>query len=151
MPAPHFNRGHRVFPPPLSQEVGQAALPASQPQPPNLPPSTLERPKECINRHPTPAFALLCTIMDRMRSEEAGKRKETLMRFMGIWRIKVGNDLYPLIRLLLPDVSLPCPSRALLLRHKDKPAVGLFGRIIVLIRPCSATGRDRFTTSKKPC
>jgi hypothetical protein len=44
-------------------------------------------------------------MMDRLRSEEAGKRKDTLQRFFRLWREKVGSDLYPLIRLLLPDVS----------------------------------------------
>lgn len=46
-------------------------------------------------------------MMDRLRSEEASKRRDTLSRFMDLWRVKVGNDLYPLIRLLLPDV---CPE-----------------------------------------
>jgi len=80
---------------------------ASQTAPPA--PSTLERPKECINKHSTPAFYVLCSIMDRMRTEAAAKRHEILTRFMEAWRIKVGNDLYPLIRLLLPDVSHPFP------------------------------------------
>ena len=44
-------------------------------------------------------------MMDRLRTEEASKRRNTLERFFELWRIKVGNDLYPLIRLLLPDVS----------------------------------------------
>jgi DNA ligase-4 len=42
--------------------------------------------------------------MDRLRTEDPSKRKNTLERFFEIWRVKVGNDLYPLIRLLLPDV-----------------------------------------------
>ncbi|KAL7418712.1 DNA ligase (ATP) [Cryptotrichosporon argae] len=110
MPAPQWHHGHRVRPlgVPTTQEtdvddpddVGH--IPASQPQA-GPPPSTLERPAGCINRHSTPPFALLCSVMDRMRSEEAGKRRETLSRFMALWRVKVGNDLYPLVRLLLPD------------------------------------------------
>lgn len=112
MPAARWNRGHRIPPlPAASQEdIGNpAALPASQPQPPEPPTSSLDRPKECVNKYPTPAFSLLCTMMDRMRSEEAGKRRDTLIRFMNLWRIKVGNDLYPLTRLLLPDVGLSLP------------------------------------------
>jgi DNA ligase-4 len=69
------------------------------------PPTQLERPAECVNRNSTPAFAILCSVMDRLRNEKAGKRSETLARFFEIWRKKVGYDLYPLIRLLLPDVS----------------------------------------------
>ena len=93
------------LPPTTQGEAQEHDIPASQPQPPLPPVSTIERPPDCVNKYPTPAFALLCTMMDRMRNEEASKRRETLSRFMDIWRIKVGNDLYPLIRLLLPDVS----------------------------------------------
>lgn len=107
MPAAQYDRGHRVhLPPGISQdEPDEASLPASQPQPPVPLTTNLERPKECINKYPTPAFSLLCTMMDRMRAEDPSKRKETLSRFMSLWRVKVGNDIYPLIRLLLPDVS----------------------------------------------
>ncbi|KAK8845565.1 hypothetical protein IAR55_006280 [Kwoniella newhampshirensis] len=98
---------HRHEPPPASQlpadSSSAAFLPASQPEPPTLPPSTLERPAECINRNSTPHFSLLCTMMDRLRTEEASKRKDILGRFMDLWRVKVGWDMYPLIRLLLPD------------------------------------------------
>lgn len=107
-----FSRGgeRQRFPPPGSQaskedDEDATQIPLSQAAP--LPPPTqLERPPDCINRHPTPAFAILCSVMDRLRSEEASKRRDTLTRFMNIWRLKVGNDLYPLIRLLLPDVRL---------------------------------------------
>ena len=105
MPPPRWNHGHHVLPDASQDDPDPSLLPASQPQPPLPPPSTLERPKQCINRFPTPAFSLLCTMMDRMRNEDPGKRRETLSRFMALWRIKVGNDLYPLVRLLLPDVS----------------------------------------------
>jgi hypothetical protein len=113
MPAQLWSRGHRV-PPSLGtgsqEETDELAIPASQPQPPNPPVSTVERPPGCINKYPTPGFSLLCTMMDRLRSEEASKRKETLSRFFELWRVKVGNDLYPLVRLLLPDVS--CHAQA---------------------------------------
>ncbi|WVR03601.1 hypothetical protein IAU60_000593 [Kwoniella sp. DSM 27419] len=92
---------HRHPVPPSSMEDGPPL--ASQPEPPTLPPSTLERPADCVNKHSTPHFSLLCTMMDRLRTEEASKRRDILARFMELWRIKVGNDLYPLIRMLLPD------------------------------------------------
>jgi DNA ligase-4 len=104
-----WHRGHRIPPvgPLGTQDDGDLSLiPASQPQPPVPPQSNVDRPAECINKYPTPAFALLCTMMDRLRSEEASKRRDTLSRFMDLWRVKVGNDLCPLIRLLLPDVSV---------------------------------------------
>lgn len=103
MPSGRWNRGHQV--PSATQDADPDADPEAGPS--SLPQvSNLERPRECINRFPTPAFSLLCTMMDRLRTEEASKRRNTLERFFELWRIKVGNDLYPLIRLLLPDVSL---------------------------------------------
>ncbi|WWD08963.1 hypothetical protein V865_007078 [Kwoniella europaea PYCC6329] len=100
---------HPLPPGPTSSQLDPdddllAAPPASQPEPPQEPPpTTLEKPADCVNIYPTPHFSLLCTMMDRLRTEEASKRRDILRRFMDLWRIKVGNDLYPLIRLLLPD------------------------------------------------
>lgn len=107
MPAPRFYKGHRQpLPPadsqPRDDDDGEPTLSQSAPLPP---PTQLERPRDCINRNPTPPFSVLCAVMDRLRTEEASKRRDILTRFMNQWRIKVGNDLYPLIRLLLPDVS----------------------------------------------
>lgn len=108
MPSGRWYKGHQV---PSTQEADPEAGPSSQGDvAPQI--STLERPRECINRFPTPAFSLLCTMMDRLRTEEASKRRNTLERFFELWRIKVGNDLYPLIRLLLPDVSWSRPGYA---------------------------------------
>ncbi|KLT43549.1 ATP-dependent DNA ligase [Cutaneotrichosporon oleaginosum] len=101
MPAGKYFHGRRQAPPPVSAK-DEDELPLSQGAP--LPPPTqLDRPRECVNRFQTPPFSVLCSVMDRLRTEEAGKRKDILLRFMNQWRVKVGNDLYPLIRLLLPD------------------------------------------------
>lgn len=103
MPSGRWHRGPpptQAHDPDADPEAGPSSYGDGQPQVSNL-----ERPRECINRFPTPAFSLLCTMMDRLRTEEASKRRNTLERFFELWRIKVGNDLYPLIRLLLPDVS----------------------------------------------
>ncbi|WWC58136.1 uncharacterized protein I303_100671 [Kwoniella dejecticola CBS 10117] len=100
---------HPLPPGPSSSQLdpdgdGEAvAPPASQPEPQEPPSANLEKPADCVNKFPTPHFSLLCTMMDRLRTEEASKRRDILYRFMELWRIKVGNDLYPLIRLLLPD------------------------------------------------
>lgn len=84
-----------------TQEESQDA-----PAPSQLAPATqLERPAGCRNFNDTPAFGILCSTMDRLRNEKPAKRIDTLTRFMQIWRTRVGNDFYPLIRLLLPDVS----------------------------------------------
>lgn len=103
MPAPYYHRGQ-----PATRDEGvdesQAGSQTTEGRP--LPPTQLERPKDCVNKFPTPPFALLCTVMDRLRGEEAGKRRDTLKRLFEMWRLKVGNDLYPLFRLLLPDVSI---------------------------------------------
>lgn len=111
-------------------------------------PSTLERPRDCINKHPTPAFAVLCSMMDRLRSEEAGKRKDTLQRFFRLWREKVGSDLYPLIRLLLPDVS---GTRGVGNIEERKDYRREEGRSWHHADSLRETGRDRCITSKKPC
>ncbi|BEI97354.1 hypothetical protein CcaverHIS631_0209430 [Cutaneotrichosporon cavernicola] len=105
MPAPRFYQGRRQALPPLGsqpKDEDDAELPLSQAAQ-LAPPTQLERPRECVNRFQTPPFSVICSVMDRLRTEEAGKRKEILTRFMSQWRHKVGNDLYPLIRLLLPD------------------------------------------------
>ncbi|WWC66828.1 uncharacterized protein I206_100735 [Kwoniella pini CBS 10737] len=87
----------------LDPDAEVDAPPISQPEPPEPPPTILGKPDDCVNKFPTPHFSLLCTMMDRLRTEEASKRRDILKRFMDLWRIKVGNDLFPLIRLLLPD------------------------------------------------
>ncbi|KAK4686832.1 DNA ligase 4, partial [Tremellales sp. Uapishka_1] len=95
MPA-QYHRGQRA--PPASQDEPSSSQQTSMP-----PPTNLERPRECINKFPTPPFSIVCEMMDRMRNEDPTKKKETLKRLMGLWREKVGLDMYPLIRLLLPD------------------------------------------------
>lgn len=114
MPPPPWVRGARAPHPYAAEDPSSQGDDGNAEAGPSTVPtvSTLERPRECINKHSTPPFSLLCTMMDRLRTEEANKRRDTLARFMNLWRIKVGNDLYPLIRLLLPDVSL-CGRRRL--------------------------------------
>lgn len=102
MPAPYYHREQAAERAEAYNE-SQGGTQTAEGRP--LPPTQLERPKDCINKYPTPPFALLCTVMDRLRGEEAGKRRDTLKRLFEMWRLKVGNDLYPLLRLLLPDVS----------------------------------------------
>jgi DNA ligase-4 len=126
MPPPPWRRGNRA--PETAPSQSQEDPDLIPPPPPVV--SAVERPKECINKYPTPAFALLCTMMDRLRSEEASKRRETLIRFMDLWRVKVGNDMYPLIRLLLPDVSVSIRSRVVpaqrcTQRDRERPVYNL--------------------------
>lgn len=90
--------------PPLTQEING--------QKPTLAPAiTLERPADCINRGQYPAFYIICGYLNRLRADAPHKKYELLMRIFGNWREKVGPDLYPLIRLLLPDVSLCVTAR----------------------------------------
>lgn len=134
MPSGRWHRG----PPPATQDLDQDGGPSSQGDvSPQV--STLERPRECINRFPTPAFSLLCTMMDRLRTEEASKRRNTLERFFELWRIKVGNDLYPLIRLLLPDVSALANTESSVWQTSNSADV------------CREIERGLFTISKKLC
>lgn len=98
MPSSHFYRDGKAYPKHVSDS--QDAAPPSQ----LAPASQVERPSGCRNFNKTPPFSILCSTMDRLRNEKAIKRIDTLTRFMQIWRTRVGNDFYPLIRLLLPDV-----------------------------------------------
>lgn len=103
-------------------------VPMSQSFPPQSqlpPPTQLERPADCVNRNSTPAFAIVCSIMDRLRNDKAGKRTETLSRLFNMWRAKVGNDLYPLIRLLLPDVGRVVLPGLTLQRDRERPVYNL--------------------------
>lgn len=98
-----FYRDGKAYPSQQPQESQDA------PESSQLAPATqLERPPDCRNFNETPAFGILCSTMDRLRNEKPTKRIDTLTRFLQLWRIKVGNDFYPVIRLLLPDVSRAC-------------------------------------------
>jgi hypothetical protein len=115
---PQYYKGQRMLPPDLQvkgepdSQGNPGTVPLSQAAQQEQPSSSagagaapLVRPKECINKYSTPAFTIVCSLMDRLRQDEPGKRRETLVRFLNMWRAKVGNDLYPLIRLLVPDVG----------------------------------------------
>ncbi|WVN89251.1 uncharacterized protein L203_104469 [Cryptococcus depauperatus CBS 7841] len=67
------------------------------------PSAVFQRPEGCSNPNSTPAFSLVCAMMERLKKENSFKRFEILERHFALWRAKVGSDLYPFIRLLLPD------------------------------------------------
>lgn len=117
---PHWAHGHLVKGPDDDTASQRPTAPVV---------SAVERPPDCVNKHQTPPFSNVCNMMDRLRNGEASKRREILTKSMEAWRETVGNDLYPLIRLLLPDVS------------RDEPDCA---------DQISEIARDQYIISKKP-
>ncbi|WVQ76196.1 hypothetical protein IAR50_005859 [Cryptococcus sp. DSM 104548] len=74
------------------------------------PPMTLERPPECVNRNSTPAFYVVVSALESIRKQKQHEKHQTLVRLFTLWRQNVGNDLYPLIRLLIPDKDRERPN-----------------------------------------
>ncbi|GAA5823391.1 hypothetical protein JCM3770_006850 [Rhodotorula araucariae] len=62
-----------------------------------------------IENGPAPPFGTLCGLYEQFESITRNKHKkhekkgEVLARFFELWRSEVGPDLYPVVRLLLPD------------------------------------------------
>ncbi|GEM06078.1 DNA ligase [Rhodotorula toruloides] len=62
-----------------------------------------------LENGPTPPFGVLCMLFDQFESatrnkhKKAGYKGELLGQFISHWRAEVGPDLYPLIRLMLPE------------------------------------------------
>ncbi|ODN88085.1 hypothetical protein L198_06844 [Cryptococcus wingfieldii CBS 7118] len=91
-------RGYHPDPPPPQDD---SKLP---------PPMTLERPPECVNRNSTPAFYVVVSALESIRKQKQHDKHQTLVRLFALWRQNVGNDLYPLIRLLIPDKDRERPN-----------------------------------------
>ncbi|KAB5590537.1 ATP-dependent DNA ligase [Ceratobasidium theobromae] len=87
--------------PPLSA-VDAATLPS----PDAVIPLPLIRPPGVVNHGPSPLFSRLADLFNALRSErKPEKRKTMLLRWFANWREKVGTDLYPALRLILPEAS----------------------------------------------
>ncbi|BGP36353.1 DNA ligase (ATP) [Rhodotorula kratochvilovae] len=72
------------------------------------PPDELVKPAG-IENGPTPPFGTLCGLFEQFESITRNKHKknekkgEVLARFFERWRSDVGPDLYPIVRLMLPE------------------------------------------------
>ncbi|QRV95869.1 ATP-dependent DNA ligase [Ceratobasidium sp. AG-Ba] len=85
--------------PPLSAVDTEILAP-----PPVVEPLPLIKPAGVINHNPSPPFSKLAALYEALRSErKPEKRKTMLLRWFGNWREKVGTDLYPALRLILPE------------------------------------------------
>ncbi|KAJ1304100.1 hypothetical protein OPQ81_008505 [Rhizoctonia solani] len=85
--------------PPLSA-VGNDAIPETG----IVDPLPLLRPVGVFNHGPSPLFSRLADLFEALRMErKQEKRKTMLLRWFTNWREKVGTDLYPALRLILPD------------------------------------------------
>ncbi|KAG8712068.1 DNA ligase (ATP) [Ceratobasidium sp. 394] len=72
--------------------------------PPVVEPLPLLRPLGVVNRNPSPLFAKLADLYQALRNErKPERRKSMLSRWFTNWREKVGTDLYPALRLILPQ------------------------------------------------
>ncbi|CUA67897.1 DNA ligase 4 [Rhizoctonia solani] len=85
--------------PPLSA-VGNDALP----EPSAVEPLPLLKPAGVFNHGPSPLFSRLADLFEALRlAKGQEKRKTMLLRWFANWREKVGTDLYPALRLILPE------------------------------------------------
>ncbi|KAG9088265.1 hypothetical protein FRC07_012624, partial [Ceratobasidium sp. 392] len=72
--------------------------------PPVVEPLPLLRPAGVINLKPSPLFAKLAELYEALRNERKAERRKTmLLRWFANWREKVGTDLHPALRLILPE------------------------------------------------
>ncbi|CAE7070145.1 unnamed protein product [Rhizoctonia solani] len=85
--------------PPLSA-IGNDAVP----EPTVVEPLPLLKPAGVFNHGPSPLFSKLADLFEALRIERRQeKRKTMLLRWFANWREKVGTDLYPALRLILPE------------------------------------------------
>lgn len=72
----------------------------------------IQRPSWLINKGPSPSFDVLCGFFDKILKERNHERRRAMIgRIIEEWRKRVGPDVYPLFRLMLPDVSNLTTSR----------------------------------------
>ncbi|CAE6411628.1 unnamed protein product [Rhizoctonia solani] len=85
--------------PPLSA-VGNDVVP----EPSAVEPLPLLKPAGVFNHGPSPLFSRMADLFEALRMERRQeKRKTMLLRWFANWREKVGTDLYPALRLILPE------------------------------------------------
>ncbi|CEL60205.1 DNA ligase 4 [Rhizoctonia solani AG-1 IB] len=64
----------------------------------------LLKPAGVYNHGPSPLFSKLADLFEALRTERRQeKRKTMLLRWFANWREKVGTDLHPALRLILPE------------------------------------------------
>ncbi|KAG8696577.1 DNA ligase (ATP) [Ceratobasidium sp. 395] len=72
--------------------------------PPVVEPLPLIRPAGVVNPNPSPLFIKLAGLYETLRRERSSdKRINMLKRWFTNWREQVGTDLYPALRLILPE------------------------------------------------
>lgn len=145
-------------------------------------PDDISKPEVVINTAQLP-FGVLCSIYDELEKATRMKQKnkaetkgQMIEHFFKLWRERIGNDLYPVVRLMLPDrdtrrrtynlkeqklakalvVALDLPpnsSAAIKLEHwklptKDDPGAGEFASVAYeVIKSRSTVTVSRSTTT----
>ncbi|KZP01667.1 ATP-dependent DNA ligase [Calocera viscosa TUFC12733] len=130
----------------MSAPPSPPASPKASVYPENNQPVQFERPPHVFNRGSSPPFTLVTTLfrdLSRANSKPP-KRREALAKWFHKWRTDVGNDLYPAMRLMVPQCD------------KDRAVYGLkeqaLARIYVTVLeldPGSNTAK-RLKNWKKP-
>lgn len=90
-------------------------------------------------------FSILCALFDKLQNErKQDKRKKYLSNFFAKWRVHCGNDLFPVLRLLLPH------------RDRERSVYGLkekaLAKLYIRVIPLGKTDPDamRLLYWKKP-
>lgn len=85
--------------------------------PPPLVGETLPRPPQLAPHGPSPPFHVVSDLFQLIaektapgqgRSKQGDKKRIILQKFFDQWRLRVGLDLFPVVRMLVPEVSSPC-------------------------------------------
>ncbi|EJU03583.1 ATP-dependent DNA ligase [Dacryopinax primogenitus] len=87
----------------MSVPPSPPASPKASAYPENHQPLQFERPPHVFNRGTSPPFTLLTALFKDLGKAKPPKRRDALSKWFHKWRTDVGNDLYPAMRLLVPQ------------------------------------------------
>ncbi|GAA5899174.1 hypothetical protein JCM5296_000357 [Sporobolomyces johnsonii] len=116
-------------------------------------PDEIERPPGLENKGEVPPFGVLCSLYEsfematRNKHKKPGYKGELLKDFIKHWRDNVGPDLYPLIRLLLPERDTRRRTYSL---KEQKLAKALISALGLPTKPRMSDGAMRLLNWKLP-
>ncbi|KZT52994.1 ATP-dependent DNA ligase [Calocera cornea HHB12733] len=128
----------------MSVPPSPPASPKASVYPENNQPVQFERPPHVFNRGPSPPFTLLTALFKDLLKAKPPKRREALARWFHKWRTDVGNDLYPAMRLLVPQ----CDKDRAVYGLKEQALAKIYVAVLEL-DPKSKTA-ERLRNWKKP-
>ncbi|KAJ3982001.1 DNA ligase 4 [Lentinula detonsa] len=123
------------------QATPAPTTPSRSPQPDETPYPTAPQ----NNKGPSPPFSALVGLFERLQNErKQDKRKKLIHAWFNHWRSEVGDDLFPVLRLILPQ------------KDRDRAVYGLkeknLAKIYIKLIPLNKNHDDakRLTDWKKP-